>query len=58
VGVYKRWTHIQLAFQSKKATCPNSFSRQTCDKTKEETNVERWGITSAKGGHDGGEYKE
>jgi len=40
----------------KKVPCQNSSKKQTQDKRKrkQETNMERWGTGSAKGGHGGG----
>ena len=46
VGVYERWTCVQLAFQRERATWGGGKKK----KKEEETNVKMWGTTSAKVG--------
>ena len=53
VGVYNKWTHVQLAFQKERPYYLKLFPNTNMRQNKTQSNVERWGTTSAKGGHGG-----
>lgn len=57
MGVYTRWTRVQLAFQRKGSHAQNISQDKHVTKQKRKQIWKGGGPTSAKGGHGGGEYK-